>query len=115
MPSENVSNLAWRHAFVLVALPEPPETFSFDQTDLDRSQLTLFQQNNLIEKASDGTRPHDWRVSSKAYEKATEYADQADTFPCCNESRGVTNDAGQLRCIECGAPVSSEVFHRVIG
>lgn len=112
MPRENVVNIAYRHAHDLFELPEPPETFTYKESDLSYSQLTLFRMNGLIQKESD-ERPIDWQVAPFAYEQAKSHVDNSDVFPCCNTTRGITNDDGTLRCINCGAKVPREMYRKL--
>lgn len=114
MPSENQTNLAWRHAYTILNLPEPPTTFELSGTDLSFADLQLFRENNLIEKANGSTeRPHEWRVRPNVYETANEYANNTESFACCGEGRGVSNVGGELKCSNCGATVPSSEFNRV--
>lgn len=115
MPSENIANLSWRHANKLVSLPEPPTTFVFAETDLTRGELKQFVSNNLLDKAAqNGRQPCEWVVRREVYERALDHVTHTETFPCCG-STGVTNDAGTLRCIDCGEPVTTEAVNRVLG
>lgn len=114
MPGENTSNLAWRHARTIIQLPEPPDPFTFAEVEMTRSQLKLFKKNNLIEKYNEtSSTPHEWVVDEDVFRRASHHVENSDSFACCG-ARGVTNDDGQLRCIECDAPVSSEEFRRVM-
>lgn len=114
MPNENTSNLAWRHAYTIVELPEPPASFTKADSPLSHSELQLFRENDLIEKAphSDSI-PHEWRVDTDVWERAVNYVEETEAFECCG-SRGVTNVDGQLECIDCGETVTPQEYRRVI-
>lgn len=114
MANEAITNLAWRHAYTIVELPQPPETFRMANSPLTNSQLQLFRQNGLIQKANNSTAvPHDWRVTDSVWERAQSYVEETESFDCCG-SRGVTNVDGELRCIDCGETITPSEFRRVL-
>lgn len=81
---------------------------------MDVSDLKMFKLNGLITRESDGERPHRWAVVPRAYEKAMDYVEKTDTFPCCNASRGVSNVGGELHCMNCGEVVPKDVYQKVM-
>ena len=114
MVTESQGIYAWRYAHTITSLPEPPETWLYSEVDLSKQKHQLFWQNKLIRVVrNNGALPHVWVVDELVYDRAKTHTRNANTLPCCT-STGVTNDAGTLRCIECGEEVDVEVYKQVV-
>ena len=110
-------SMARLYAPMIVQLPEPPDTFYYRNVDIDRGLFSKLVRNGFLHKVDRGRYNdacYEWMVDSDLYEQAARSIERNDRFPCCG-SRGFRNDAGQLRCLYCDAPLDRSLVREVVG
>lgn len=110
-----VRSYARVYASDIAGLPGPDETWQFGEVDIDRGLLQSLHKRGMIRTVEHppGDRPKSYTVRQDLYEQALDFDARQDGFDCCGGT-GITNDAGTLRCGDCGESVTREEIEEVL-